>query len=469
MRAHNLSVAFGTRLRNRTRTTGEFPISTLLILASGSVVIGVIALHSAGWITFGQAAAALFMPLLLIATGFRPAWLVLLLIGIPPFLLSPLGPTPLILLALGTLIAQLVVRGTVYLDWRSGLLPLGLLVAAALVFPADVSSEAASIATGFLRFFIYYLVISAVSYNAARLGDLRANQLANALLLGLVGTALVKLAVTGLAPPAHPSVSTPAAELYSGRLFAYLAVLGFSVSFTRWLLRRSEGNPSTFDLALAVFFSVMIASSLVRGAWISALLVVVIIAGYMGRRSYWLLLPLAVAVVLAVPVARERITPSTSPQGDITTGRWLLWTTLWEDHVSPALPGGNGFGYASSLTSNKLFGYTAFVVEGGRADLSVSPHNDFLFWMLEFGIWGLVLWLLFWIHLMTSTRWLIRKGTDRTIPLLFIGILVTMFISQLVNGTFFSPALSERFFVVSGFLFGARAAAARSGADVTSP
>jgi hypothetical protein len=432
----------------------------LLLLGLVAVVLAIVALQAAGKLSLLQAVVLLFGPFLLIAAGFRPGWLILILLAIPPGLLTVVRPSLLLLLVLGTLAAQIVVRGTAYLDVRSGFLPLAMLITAAFLFTAEVHMDGASAASEFLTEFGYYAVISVVSYNAVRLGDLRRDHLVNALLAGLVATALIKIAFTGFSPP---TAHSPGGTFYFDRRFAYLAVLGFSVAFARWLIRRSEGRKSLWDGALGMLFLVLVGTSLVRGAWLSAMVVVLVVAGYTGRRSHWLLVPLALSLVLLVPVARERVAPTGGGEFDVTTGRWELWTTLWEDHITPVLPAGNGFGYAWSLTPNTVFGFSVFVVEGVSADRFFYPHNDFLFWMLEFGLWGLALWLLYWIHLIAATRWLLKKGdlADRHDALVVAGIFVTMLIAQLVANGFALQPLAERFFIAAGFVFGARANAAR--------
>jgi cell division protein FtsW (lipid II flippase) len=194
------------------------------------------------------------------------------------------------------------------------------------------------------------------------------------------------------------------------------------------------------------------------------LVALLLVAGYVRRRSFWLLVPVALALVLAVPIARERLVPGPSARGDITTGRAELWTTLWDDHIAPALPAGNGFGYTWSLTPEKLFGFRGFVGADASAEQFVYPHNDFLFWMIEFGLWGLALWLIYWVHLIASTRWLLKSGTarHRGAALIVLGIFVTMFIAGLVDNPLAIQPLAERFFVSAGFVLGDRAAASLS-------
>jgi hypothetical protein len=437
-----------------------WPARSLLIVGLGAATLTVVSLHSAGMLPLKTAIGLLFVPLFLVGAAFRPAWLILLLVAIPPGLLTFIGPGPLVILLGVALLAQTIVRMRLFLDVRSGLYPLIALIVLSLLFQADVGSAASTAGDNFRMLFAYYTLLSAVTYGAVRLGDLSIEHLSNALLIGIFGTAVIKVAQGGLGPATFGSAGG-AESLYFGRNFAYLAVIGFGLSFGRWLLGTRRNGGSLWHLLLATFFLVLVATSLVRGPWIAAMLTILITAWFAGRRSYWLLLPLALVIVLMVPVARERVASRGGSSVDITTGRGGLWTRLWEDHVSPAMPWGNGFGYAWSLTPDRVFGFRTFLRAGESSERFIYPHNDFLFWMIEFGLVGLTLFIIFWFQVLRATRFLLTR-VDLiywSSGLLLLGVMVTTLVAHFTANAYAIRPLAERCFVAAAFLFGMRSRA----------
>jgi hypothetical protein len=419
-----------------------------------------------------MAVGLLFVPLFIVGAAFRPAWLILLLVAIPPGLLTFVQPRVLAALLGGALLAQAVVRGSLFLDARSGLYPLVALIGLSFFFPADVGFDAVLAGDNFLKFFTSYTLLLAVTYNAVRLGDLKIEHLGIALLIGIFGTALIKIAHSGLGPSSFGEGAPGSIEgLYFGRNFAFLAVLGFGVSFGMWTVRRKSATGSLLYALLTGFFLVLTATAFVRGAWVSAVLTVLLVAWFTGRRSYWLFLPIVVVMVLMVPVARERVAPGADSPVDITTGRWGLWTILWEDHVSPAMPLGNGFGYAWSLTPDRLFGFEHFLSPGVSSERSVLPHNDFLYWMIEFGLVGLTLIIIFWLHVFRTARFLLNRVDPVHFEsgLILLVVLVTAFVAHLTANTYAVRPLAERFFITAGFLFGIRSMAEHDDSSGKSP
>ncbi|MGH9890898.1 MAG: O-antigen ligase family protein [bacterium] len=430
-------------------------VSLTLVLVTG----GAVALNAAGVLSIFQAGAVILAPALLISAGLRSGWVILILIAIPPGVLARTSFAPMILLLTVTLYAQLFVRGTAYLDRKSGLYPLFALLVAAFLFKADVGTDAAFAAENFLKQFAYYVLLGLVSYNATRLGDLGQRSLSNAFLVGIWFTVLLKIMVTGLGPvPYNVGARDRPESLFLGRSFAYVAVLGFSIYFVRWISHssassREQNRRGSFILSL--FLLVLVGLSLVRGAWVAALLVVLFVAGHERRRAYWVVIPLAVALALVVPGARERVIPSQSASTDITTGRWQLWSIVWSEEAAPALPWGNGFGHAWSLHAEDLFGFVTFRFDASTSGV-VYLHNDFLFWLVEFGILGLLLFVLYWRGVIRVVRKLLSNpdAAIRAAALLFIGTIVSMLVVHVIANGYALRPLAERSFVASGFLFG---------------
>jgi O-antigen ligase len=203
---------------------------------------------------------------------------------------------------------------------------------------------------------------------------------------------------------------------------------------------------------------------LLRGAWLSAVIGVFFIAIWAGKKRYWLLVPAALVLVLAIPVARERVVPSenVAVTGEAslisyTTGRWVLWTRLW-DEIESGLPMGHGSGYAFTLSSEDLFGAgsSSFAVRD-RNITFVYTHNDFLFWMVDLGLIGLLGMAIFWVQIVGAFRAVSRSGTELAYHVhVLSGVLITTLITQAVANILASLAFAARFFIVAGFVFGAR-------------
>jgi hypothetical protein len=398
----------------------------LIYVALTTWTAAVVFAHSSGRMETGRALIFLAIPIVVVGAALRPAWVVLFL-AVAPVAQIQIAPTrALALLLLITLVGQLVVRGGVSVGWRSGFLGLIVLLAAALVFRADLTGRDALVARGFLNNLGFYVFLGLVAYNATRIGDLRGRQLVNAIQFGLMLGVILEYTVLS---DEGGILGSSAAPL--GRPTAYLAAAGFAITFARLIIRAHGGgyyHPAAQVVLGAGFLMAMI-PGLDRGAWLSAL--------------------------IAVPVARQRVVPNEQQTAGYTTGRWELWTQLWEE-IDSGLPFGNGFGHTITLTSEELFG-PGVATFAPEADVFVYPHNDFLFWMVEFGVLGLFGMLLFWGQLLRAFRVVSRSASANTYFVQTLsGVLVAGLVTQLVGSTFFFTALAVPFFIVAGFVFGAR-------------
>jgi O-Antigen ligase len=413
--------------------------------------------HSSGRIATGRAVVLLAFPILAIGVALKPAWVVLFLAATPMAQIQLAPQRGLALLLLVTLGGQLVIRGSISVGWRSGFLGLILLFAAAFFFRFDLDGTDALVARGFLNSLAFYISLGLVAYNATRVGDLKGRHLVNAILFGVTVSVLLDslLAYQGGILAADVGASA------AGRPVAYLAAVGFSICFARLILR-TESEDHYFHpavhLILASGFVLAMIPGLLRGAWLSALIAFLFISLWAGKKRYWLVIVLALMVMLAAPVARERVVPNEEQAAGFTTGRSDLWSQLWEE-IERALPFGNGFGYTFTLTSEDLFGsgVARFTPEG--SDAFVYPHNDFLFWMVELGVLGLLGMALFWTQLLRALRQVSRsESANKLYVKILSGVLITGLVAQLVGSVFFFTALAGLVFIVAGFVFGAREA-----------
>jgi O-antigen ligase len=433
------------------------------VLPAGFVVysLGVVYLYGTGRIVMFQAAVMLLAPWVLLLSLFRPAWLIVLLIATPPGLLAFAPPTLLSVPLLVALAGLTVLRGRI-VEVRSGVLLLATLVMLAFLFEADVGPVAQLAAYELRTSLIYYTLLLLVSYHAVRVGELGIDALITAILIGSVATIAIFIAQSGLNPAAL-IVSSEAAPARPGLLFerthfGYFVVIPFCVAFARFVLTRTSGGPTTsrWNTVWTLVFLLVTGLSFTRGAWLSALLTVFLV-GYMLRKSrYWLLVLLMALILIVIPLTRERLLSDTSgglgtaiATGELASDRLDLWRELWGEAAS-RMPWGGGLGFAFSLSPERLFGTQSFVTSDNPL---VYPHNDFLYWTLEFGIIGLVLWVSLWVLIIRAFRAVIRMQP----PLnhsgyLLIGVLITFMVASLVDNLLFIRPLAERFFVVAGMI-----------------
>ncbi len=327
-----------------------------------------------------------------------------------------------------------------------------------MLFQADVPATAAVARDGFLKFLGYYVVVAILSFALARSGELTVRQLVPAMLIGAGGTAIALLAVGG--PSAlvqHASLNTNLGiELQSA--FAYLSAMAFVVSYA-WVLSDTDGSAGReLRWVSVVFFGSMTLLSYTRGAWLAALIGLVYVPRRAGKpRLAWLALFLVV-VVLVLPVGRERLFSDIGEgglggaisSGQLGTGRLGLWKAMLEEaRTEPVF--GHGFGFTFSQGSVDWFGF-----EGNfGAGSFVYPHNDLLFWSLEFGVIGVALYASFWVALWVKYRRLVTypDAAVRHDALLLSGVFTAMLVATLTaNGIFVYP-VAGRFFVASGVLF----------------
>lgn len=429
----------------------------------GGCVLGVVVGQGLGLLALPQAAVLLFSPVIVVATALRPGWLVLFLAVVPISHFQVLPTPALVALLAGTLAAQLITRGRVYADFRSGLWPLIGLAIVARIFTTPLGGDSALVAKGFLDSFTFLVLLGLLAYNVTRLGDLKGEHLADALIAGAVLTFVldrIGLAQGGLTGSAPSGISEVA------RNVAYLGAIALPICIGRLVLPSNSGKRRYSRLAyslLAILFVFVTTFGLVRAAWVAAVVSILLLAHWAGKRRYWLVIPVVVVAVALIPAARERVLPGVGEEGvleavsdtsRVSTGRWDLWTVLWDDHIVPALPGGNGYGYTFSLSPERLFGFQTFQLTGSESPF-VYPHNDFVFWALELGAFGALGLILFWVHLVRIFRRIIRWGfAIPTDVYLLSGVLVMTFVVQMVDNSFAIRPVSDRFFITAGYIFG---------------
>lgn len=443
----------------KARWNALFRFDNLLTVAILTYAAAVTALFAARLMPLNTAVFLLVAPTSILVASARPGWFVTFLVALPPGVIEFMPPRRLSILIGVVLLAQLVVRGRLYLDWRSGLYPLVLITLAGHLFHAHLGEAPLALNGELMKFIVYYVLLAAMAYNAARVGELDLRWVANGIIAGILLTVLLETMGFGAASDPLGFESSVFVRSY----FAYLPVMGLSIVLWR-LLDRHKDEASGWHPILLSIFAAMILFSFVRAAWVSALIIVLVLSKRARKWRYWAIVPLAALIVWTVPTVRQEVASSSGgdigeavASREITTGRWELWTGLWVLSV-PALPWGNGFGYTWSITSERIFGISG-VFQSGESKF-IYPHNDFLFMLVEFGIVGAGMLIIFWAHLFTAMRGLRRRADEATrravLPL--TGVLVTAFIVASVDNLFTIRPIAERFFVTAGCVFGTYAA-----------
>jgi O-antigen ligase len=322
------------------------------------------------------------------------------------------------------------------------------------LFLADVGQGAIASNRAIMQSLTFYILLALLAFNLAAFGELNGASLGTALVLGVLSTLVVGLA--GYGGEWFPSGPSIIIHTYLG----WMAAAALSVSLVP-LFMPEEGVGGRFGLLLITgILMSLVVLSLVRAAWVAAAITLVLIAFRSRRRAYVLILIVAVGLALLTPTARQLISRSESGDiiaqletGGITTGRLDLWTSLWE-RAEPALPWGNGFGYIWSLTSEDLVGVPDQF--GTDTNGILPPHDDFVYLLVEFGIPGVVLLVLFWLLLLRSRALVIQSADPqfRRSGWLLLGMIVAGLMVALVDDVFLVRPFAERFFPVAGFILG---------------
>jgi O-antigen ligase len=442
-----------TRSRFSAQRVAEgMPAGVVSVLAV-SYSAGVVVLFAWGKLPLFQAGLLLGVPVLLATAVLRPEWTILVLVGLPPSVIS-VPPLQLVAVMLTALFGFLL-QGRFYIGLKTGVYPVVGIIVLATIVRADTSGEAAAVADGMLKNVVFYTLLMLVAFLAVVNGRMRSDTFVNALLLGLVGAAVLA-PFLGESPGFDGITQTP----YRGQ-FAYLAVMGFGVTYVRLALSSSaHQRQSRLDAILMIVFLSLAAIGFGRAAWMAGLWAFALVSMWTGRKLVWIVFSVVLVLVFAAPVVGERVFPLgstdfTDPEtvARVTTGRSLLWGHLWELGAD-ALPLGQGWGYIPSLDSTDIFGFEGnFQPEGSTF---VHPHNDFLYVFVELGIMGLGLLVLYWLLLLRKIRLLSRGRNEvaRYETRVLVPVIIVMFLVQLFDNGFAIRFVAIRFFIAAGLVYG---------------
>jgi O-antigen ligase len=445
----------GVALRERAarvRVTQELQVTLVEALAA-TYGVGVVALFVSGRVDVLQAGLLLGGPVVLALALLRPEWTILVMVALPPSVTSPI-PTRVLIVFMVAALFGVVLQGGLHLSSATGIYPLVGIIALALAMRANVPAQATAAADETLKSIIYFTLVMLVAFHAMANGRIRIDSFIDALLVGIVVSALLQPFLAAGTKFESIDVSP-----FRGK-FAYLAAIGFGVAFVRLSLNRIEGRRwSRLDAFLALAFLCLTAIGFSRAAWIATFWVFALVSRWTRRKTFWLVASLFLVIVFTVPLVAERIgsvseadigTPATLSQ--VTSGRSELWADLWDRGVE-AFPMGQGWGYMWSLTSMEIFGTQTFTTGG---NFFIYPHNDFLYLFVELGIVGFGLLVIFWLSLFQRVRRLTRSPREpiRYSVMVLVPVLIVMLVVQLVDNGFAIGFVAYRFFAAAGLVFG---------------
>ncbi|OFV83692.1 MAG: hypothetical protein A2W26_02925 [Acidobacteria bacterium RBG_16_64_8] len=438
--------------RLRIRTGRPLVIAVMGLLTA--TTLGVVALLAMGRLEVIDAIVLAAAPWALLAAAFRPDWLLLALIAMPASLTTVIQTRKVVLLVGVALLALLVTRRGFRLGLGTGLAALAVVDVAGHLFLAHVGQDAMAVNQGAMLNLTYYVLLALLAFNLAVQGELDGDHLGAALVMGVWSTLVVGLAGYGNAWfESGPDIITHS-------YLAYLVAAALGVRLAQLIMTGDVASRSLGGLLLTGALLCLAVLSVVRASWIAVVITFALLAFRSGRRRHVFVLMMAILLALLTPTARQQISRSESGDvvgqlrtGEITTGRWELWTALWEQ-AQQSLPWGNGFGYMWSLSSEDLVGSPDRY--GSHESGVVPPHNDFIYLLVEFGIPGLLLLAFFWVQLFRAFSQ-VTQGADalsRRSGWLFLGVLVTGLMVALFDDLFSVRPFAERFFPVAGFVFG---------------
>lgn len=453
-------------------------VATGVLLA---VALGVVVAVPNLWPFAGGAIA---LSALLVGVVARPRWAVIALVAFPPGLLALITSGA----GVSNPLMYAVITASIVAFWfgprRAGNLGLvigygGLLLLMSISVLRHQVPEAIGTA-GALTTFFYYGAMYSLVLNSSPADKNEGRRYAEALQVAILVSVLASgaIAVFQLGPEFFSTFNVKlfpeeTGLLYSRTHFGYFVALGFAVAFPRWILTVEQRVLWTVLLVLSAALVVM---SMTRGAWLGALLLVIIVAIVTQR---WILLgavPLTGLFGL-IPGIRARLTSDLAggallavQSGAAGSHRVLLWAVLFAVALrEPFL--GHGFGFVSSLYPSIFFGENQFVT---KANALVYAHNDLLYLMLELGLVGVALYVAaaasVWTSLLRAVALARRHLNSSWAPVVFscLGVAIVTLISQAADNGFFIRAVYERFAVIAATLWIVLDAVAETGDEAGS-
>ena len=142
---------------------------------------------------------------------------------------------------------------------------------------------------------------------------------------------------------------------------------------SRWR-RRPRGGPDSRSYALGVVLGIELLETETRGAWIAALVGIIVVGAVLDRRLLLGALVVPLLLVAFVPSVSERVTSTLPDPGEARTESSLTWRFEHWVEVLPMVQESPVTGVGLDETQRRT----------GK-----QPHNDFLLVLVEMGVVGI--------------------------------------------------------------------------------
>ncbi len=304
--------------------------------------------------------------------------------------------------------------------------------------------------------FVYYAGAFALTVAAAPSNSVERDQYARSVLMAImvsaIGTGLIGVwQARAVLVSDFRLLPANVGLMYHRTHFGYLMALGFvtSLALSRGAADKVQSVVWFVVVCLAGYLTVF---SMTRGAWLSALVFMSVVA-VLERRPRLLLGLLPAMGFLQVPQVRARLVGEFSAgvaaavqSGAAGSYRIRLWQTVWE-MASGSIVFGRGFGFLRSVLASAYFGEGQMVTPDNPV---LYAHNDVLFLLLETGVVGALAYVVAWAGIAYESFVAVRRvrgsHSDRAavVALAGVGVLIVLTISQLVDNAFFVRSVLER-------------------------
>ena len=235
-------------------------------------------------------------------------------------------------------------------------------------------------------------------------------------------------------------------------IFGHFLVLVIALFLGQALYQ--TGRRRVVAAASVVLALLLLVGTYARAAWVGALIVFFAI-GILRARALLALVTVGALITFGsglVPSIGERFADPLAAGGSLGDRLFRLWPATWQAWLSATGSEGGGF----LVVVNRLAGLGPGIgLALSRYGLQEQPHNDYLRVLVEYGIFGLVLYLALTIGLvlMAFRTWRDVRSTDRAaaaIALSFLAFAVAFPVMSITDNVFAQTVDQLYFWTLAG-------------------
>jgi hypothetical protein len=232
--------------------------------------------------------------------------------------------------------------------------------------------------------------------------------------------------------------------------FGFYLVLIIALFFGQALFQTGNRKAAAV-VGLSVAF-VLLVGTYARVAWAGAL-VVILVVGILRARVLLLLLPLGTLVMFGlVPAIRDRLADALAGGGSLADRLYTLWPATIRAWLFATGAEDGGF----LIALNRLAGLGPGIGTAlGRFGLRAVPHNDYLRVLVEYGIFGLTLYLalISVLAVIAFRTWREFKGGNRAaaaVALSFFALTLAFPVMSVTDNIFAHTVNQVYFWTLAG-------------------